>query len=29
MLKSLHWLPVRQGIGFKLGLIVYKTLNSG
>ena len=29
VLKSLHWLPVQQRIRFKLGLIVYKTLNSG
>jgi hypothetical protein len=28
VLKSLHWLPVQQRIRFKLGLIVYKTLNS-
>src|SRR5688572_29535986 len=25
----MHWLPVQQRIRFKLGLIVYKTLNSG
>src|SRR5688572_20570679 len=29
VLKSLHWLPVQQRIRFKLGLIVYKTVNSG
>ena len=29
VLKSLHWLPVHQRISFKLGLIVYKTVNSG
>src|SRR5688572_17404655 len=29
LLKSLHWLPVQHRIRFKLGLIVYKTLNSG
>src|SRR5688572_6855392 len=29
LLKSLHWLPVQHRILFKLGLIVYKTLNSG
>lgn len=29
VLKSLHWLPIQQRICFKLGLIVYKMLNSG
>src|SRR5688572_13161087 len=29
VLKSLHWLPVQQRIRFKLGLLVYKTVNSG
>src|SRR5688572_1951464 len=29
VLKSLHLLPVQQRIRLKLGLIVYKTVNSG
>ena len=29
MRNSLHWHPVQQSICVKLGLIVYKTLNSG
>ena len=25
---NVHWLPIRQGIAFKMLLLVYKTLNS-
>ena len=28
-LKKLHWLPVRYGVQFKIGLITYKILNQG
>ena len=27
--KKLHWLPIKYGIQFKIGIITYKTLNQG